>query len=116
MLLAVGDFSALFSVKQRLVYAYNVFFSDLLYGVGRTLAVKRVDLFVKITQRFGGGVQCVAAFRHGESSGVNRLTVEFNAVIEHSEHAVHNSYIFAVVLENRTLLNVRFKHILVFAG
>lgn len=40
MLLAVGDFSALFSVKQRLVYAYNVFFSDLLYGVGRTLAVK----------------------------------------------------------------------------
>ena len=71
---------------------------------------------MKIAQRLGSGKKRITPLWHGECSGMNRLTIKTHPVIEHSQHTVHHSDIVSVILKDRSLLYVGFKHIHVFFG
>ena len=84
---------------------------DLAGGVNQIGISQLVYLLVEVAQRLRSRQECVPALRHGERSCVGGLTVELQAVVEHSEHAVDNADIVSGVLEDRTLLDVGLEHI-----
>ena len=83
-------------------------------GVDQIRDVQLVDLLMEINKRLGRRQKGVVPLGHGEGAGVDGLAVEFQPVIEHSQHTVHHADVIAVVLQNGALLDVGLKHILVF--
>ena len=87
---------------------------DFAGDVNKLRYVKPVDFRMEIAESFGGGLKSVPAFFHREDTGMDSLTAESHPTVEHAENAVYYAYVFTVIFKYVTLLDMRFKHILVF--
>ena len=92
---------------------YTGMADDLTSGVHQVAVAQLVDLLVQIAQCFGCCIKGILSFRHGECAGVGGLSVELNAVVEHSQHTVHHADVIACILQNRSLLDMRLEHVFI---
>ena len=89
---------------------------DLTCCINKVAVAELVDLLMQIAQCLRCGKECVTALGHRECACVGRLTIELQSVVEHTEYAINNAYIVSCIFKDRTLLDVRFKHIHISVG
>ena len=86
---------------------------DLTSGIHQITVTQLIDLLMQIAQCLRCCIKSILSLRHRECAGVGSLSVELDTIVKHTQNTVYHADVISGILQDRTLFNVRFKHILV---